>query len=219
MRRERIRRRGALAALAAIAMFAGAAIGASSAVAETVPEAVDSADPAITYTGTWQTYTSPNDIGGSRVVGRTAGATATIPFEATRVQVIGAKASNLGKMEVAIDGAVVATVDLYSSSGIAPAVVFDSGPLEPGPHTMTLRVTGEKHPAASGFFIPFDALVFGSRLRLPHDAELSDDALFAALDLDRPGLEAVSAASTRPTGRPPGRRCPTTCATAPRRGG
>jgi hypothetical protein len=43
-----------------------------------------------------------------------------------------------GKLDIAIDGRPVATVDLVASSVRPRRVVFASGSLPPGPHTLTI---------------------------------------------------------------------------------
>ena len=159
-----------------------------------IADVIDDGDPAVTYTGTWLSYASGADVCGTHVVGRTVRATMTMPFTGDRAQVIGYTARNLGMADVALDGELVATINTYGGSTVADQVLFDTGDLVAGEHELTITMTGERDERAVGSYIAVDALVMRSQLRFEYDTDLPDEALFDAIDLNRPGLEGVRSA-------------------------
>ncbi len=71
--------------------------------------------PEIAYTGTWTTQAVSSAYGGAMKHASAAGSSATFTFTGRSVSWVGTKASNRGKVEVWLDGSLVATVDLYSA--------------------------------------------------------------------------------------------------------
>lgn len=128
-----------------------------------VDRIIDDTDSAVSYTGTWSLFTnSPTlDVEGTRHVGRTAGATATLSFEGSRARIYGSVGPTLGRFEVFLDGGTtpVATVDPYAPAIVQGIELWDSGPLPPGSHTLTIRVTGVAHPSSTGHLVGFDAVI------------------------------------------------------------
>jgi hypothetical protein len=64
-----------------------------------------------------------------------------------------------GMAEIWLDGAKVATVDLYSASSKPARVVWASGVLANVTHTLRVRVSGTKNPAASNVRVDADAFL------------------------------------------------------------
>jgi methyl-accepting chemotaxis protein len=73
------------------------------------------------------------------------GAVATLRFSGSKVQLYGDSDANHGICAVSIDGAADAEYDLYSPSRMS-VCFYESPTLARGEHTLTVRVTDEKHP-------------------------------------------------------------------------
>ncbi|MDF2663971.1 MAG: hypothetical protein K0Q94_6762, partial [Paenibacillus sp.] len=120
---------------------------------------VDSAGPVVYYSGTW--YTTSNDIrhiGNSAVTAMNDGAYVDIPFYGKRAQLLGIRFHTHGKAAIYIDGEYRTTVDNYLASWKAQEVIFDTGELPEGLHTIRYERIGEKNPASSNYLVHFDAL-------------------------------------------------------------
>lgn len=123
-------------------------------------EVIDDASRAIAYTGTWTPFAdSADDVFGTRMVGRVRGATATIPFTGTRAWIAGLKNAGLGIFEVWLDGRLVTTVDTYATSLQRATVLYDTGVLSAGAHTLRIVQTGTKNAASTGILIGLDAVL------------------------------------------------------------
>lgn len=122
-------------------------------------------DPSVTYTGTWTNSSLPGHSGGSVLYSSQVNATATFSFTGTGVVWIAAKWYNRGIAAVSLDGGPEQMVDLYAPGipGDTSTVsfqqqVYSASGLSNGPHTLTIRVTGNRNPAASSpYLITVDA--------------------------------------------------------------
>lgn len=81
------------------------------------------------YTGTWSGQSSTE-----------AGASASFTFDGTGSIIYGTKAENGALVSVTVDGEDQGTVDLTSDATKTKAVVYDTGVLEEGTHTVTMTV-------------------------------------------------------------------------------
>lgn len=115
--------------------------------------------PPIAYTGVWKTSPDIKDSGGSSKVATTGPASATMLFEGSGVRWMSRKTPSSGVNRVFVDGLRVATVDGYSSSVRHQVMVFDSGTLEPGQHSIRIEYTGRKRAAAKDNKVILDAFV------------------------------------------------------------
>jgi hypothetical protein len=67
--------------------------------------------------------------------------------------------SNLGKVEISLDGTIVsAALDLYTAGATASSVLFTQTNTPLGLHRVKLRVTGTKNAASSDFYCYADAI-------------------------------------------------------------
>jgi len=113
------------------------------------------------YSGTWLPYINPTYFNTSYAYSRWAGAAFTVDFEGTQVSWIGPQTPNYGMAEVWIDGAYVTTVDCYRANLATQGwreVVWQSDVLPPGAHTLSIRPTGTKNPAATAANVVIDAV-------------------------------------------------------------
>ena len=79
-----------------------------------------------------------------------------VRFSGVRILLYGAIGPNLGIAGVSIDDGPETRVDFYAASRTDQHLVYSSPPLPPGEHTLTVRVTGERHEKSTHLYIPAD---------------------------------------------------------------
>ena len=100
-----------------------------------------------TYSGTSFTGDYDND----ETWNEQHGATATITFTGTSIEWIGPYASNHGYANVILDNSTVATnIDTYSPVTLLQRVIWNSGPLPYGTHTLEIYVDGTNDGHSGG---------------------------------------------------------------------
>lgn len=99
----------------------------------------DSSGGQVTWTGPWRTRRVSSASGRSVRSARGAGAQATLRFSGRAVAVVAPRGPGMGRIDVTIDGVRVGTVDLSASRTRQRRVVFASGALSPGDHTIAVR--------------------------------------------------------------------------------
>ena len=112
-------------------------------------------DPAITYTGTWNSLACNPCNNGFLKYSCQTGAKAGFSFYGTGIRWHTAKAPVLGKAKIFFDGVYKGMVDLYRSPVQYPLVLGGSG-IPPGNHTLTIEVSGQKNPRSSGYYTVID---------------------------------------------------------------
>ncbi|WP_162606322.1 alpha-L-fucosidase [Jiangella asiatica] len=90
---------------------------------------------------------------------RTAGDTATIEFSGTGAELRAGVGPDHGIARVSIDGGEPQTVDLYRAEAARDVAVLERRDLAPGEHTLTIDVTGDRHPDSTGAWVTLDRLV------------------------------------------------------------
>lgn len=148
---------------------------------ETLPKRVfvnddvtDSASSAYwTFSGTWLDQSYLGCLKGDDHVSSTAGSTATFTFNGIRACIYGVKGDWCGKIDVYVDNNLAETIDLYRENPVAQStalptqdLLFDTGLLSSGQHTVKIQVRSDKNAAVSGTsYIELDyAEVFTSEL-------------------------------------------------------
>ena len=116
----------------------------------------------VTYAGTWTPTTAGSPWMGSLRYATTAGAKASTRFTATSVGWVGSVGPDRGNAAVYLDGTKVATVSLYAKHRAATRVVWASGPLTAGTHTVEIRALGTHAPASTGNRIDLDGFAFAA---------------------------------------------------------
>jgi beta-galactosidase GanA len=123
----------------------------------------DDRDAALAYTGTWshvgaeQSFTA-GDYLRTESFSQVAGDSVTVTFTGTGVRWISSLDANHGIADVYLDGTKVATVDGYGRPKATQQVFYAADGLASGAHTLTIAVTGQQNPAASGHFVVVDAI-------------------------------------------------------------
>ena len=125
----------------------------------TVSHLIQEDDAATTYSGAWKTNYSLKHFGGIAKYADAPGAYVQFKFEGTQVQVLAYTGPNRGLADISIDENLVASVDLYSAAPGFRKVIFESGVLPAGKHTLRVAAsTKEKNAASSGTYISVDAI-------------------------------------------------------------
>jgi hypothetical protein len=112
-------------------------------------------ETAATYTGTWVTAGHPDYLGGKAKASETRGSEVTFTFNGPSFGLVGPTGPTRGKADVYLDGALLVTIDTYSSSFRARRIlqsIFTSD----GSHTVKVRVlatSGRPWFAVDAFFV------------------------------------------------------------------
>lgn len=129
---------------------------------------VQQTSPAVALSGNWSVNTSAKNSGGSAGISMASGARATFSFKGTSVSWIGYKDMSSGIARVYVDGALAATVDMYSLQFKAQATAYTVSGLAYGAHTIVVEATGTKRTLARGTWICVDAFDYdGAPLSVP----------------------------------------------------
>ena len=81
----------------------------------------------------------------------------TINFKGTGVSWIGYRDEWSGVARVYVDDEAKTTVDSYQSPSVARALLYSIGGLPPGPHSLTIEVTGTRNSSAKAAWVWVDA--------------------------------------------------------------
>jgi hypothetical protein len=124
------------------------------------PGVYEETSPDLSYTGTWRALSQQASSGGA-IAHASGAAAASLSFVGSSVTWYGWKAPTAGIAEVYIDGKLHATVDNYASYIQPKTALHHAAGLGPGVHTIEIRSTGTKNPAATGKTIHLDYLEVG----------------------------------------------------------
>jgi len=86
----------------------------------------------------------------------TAGATSTIAFNGTKLDLYTTVDAHHGMFTVSVDGGQAVTVDLYNPTRQFQELVYSTGTLSAGSHTVTITVLGEMNSASTGATVTLD---------------------------------------------------------------
>jgi hypothetical protein len=122
------------------------------------PTLYQQTDTHILKTGSWSNYSSSKASGGSYGRSATAGAAAAATFNGTRLDWIAMKGMTTGYAYVYLDGAFAptATIDLTASSASSQVLVWSTGTLSAGVHTV--KIVRDDTDSATGKYITLDAV-------------------------------------------------------------
>jgi RHS repeat-associated protein len=113
---------------------------------------------ALDYAGTWTTTSTWPASGGSLISTNASGGQLTVNFTGQYLAWYAKTAPWNGIATVTLDGVPAAPpVDLYSAAQVYKKLVYTTGLLNNGAHTLVVQWSGTKRPAASGTSINVDA--------------------------------------------------------------
>lgn len=110
----------------------------------------------LTYGGDWASGTSVAKWDGSDHYSDQPGASATLIFNGTGLDLVAARAPHHGLLGVTVDGGPERTIDLYGATRRDRVVEHVTHGLPDAVHTAVFRVTGTSRPAASGHVVALD---------------------------------------------------------------
>jgi mannan endo-1,4-beta-mannosidase len=108
------------------------------------------------YAGTWETGTGTAKYLQDDHYASATTSSFSVRFEGTQVRLYGSAASHHGIASVSIDSGAAVDVDFYASTRQDQKLLWTSPQLTAGPHTLTVKVSGRKNAASSGFTINAD---------------------------------------------------------------
>jgi len=120
---------------------------------------VEPDSPTVVYNGNWYRNTNAVHSGGIALLSMDVNSAATITFTGSEIQWIAFRDPWSGVAKVSVDGVLASTVDTYSATEQDRAVVFDSGALTPGTHTLSIQVTGTRSGQSGGAWVWLDSFV------------------------------------------------------------
>lgn len=118
---------------------------------------IEENNPAMTYTGRWFANPGSTHSGGNAALATDAGSRADLGFTGTGISWLAYRDEWSGIARVYLDGEPKTTIDNYLSPADARAVPYSLGGLSPGPHTLTIEVTGTRNASSKGSWIWVDA--------------------------------------------------------------
>jgi len=118
---------------------------------------IDRKDAGVTWIGPWSTNQLNAHLDGSARLSMEPAARVTFAFTGTGVKWVGYRDEWSGIAEVFVDGRLRATVDTYSNTARAQAVLYAVDGLQDGAHTLVIQPTGRRHTASAGSWIWVDA--------------------------------------------------------------
>ncbi|WP_431219934.1 RICIN domain-containing protein [Leifsonia xyli] len=125
-----------------------------------VDDAASSAAITWSYTGSWGTASGVGDLTqGTAHWTNTGSSSAKVTFTGTALNLYGVLDADQGTATVSVDGGPTTTIDDYSSTRAASALLFSTGTLRSGTHTVTVTATGSKNASSSNRTIALDAAV------------------------------------------------------------
>lgn len=99
-------------------------------------------DPSIVYDGNWTVIPGDGTYGGSTTRSTKAGESATLTFTGTGIRLYMGRGAGAGISEVWLDGVLIETVDAYSPTAYAKALMFEATGLENKEHVIKVVNTG-----------------------------------------------------------------------------
>jgi len=107
----------------------------------------------------WVTRTQAGSVDGSVVRTSTSGASLTFRVQGDQVAIVATKGPSRGRLTVLLDGASVATADLYSAVKTPRSVVAVVSLPDAAPHRLRLTVMRTTNPLSKGRRVDLDAVV------------------------------------------------------------
>jgi hypothetical protein len=121
---------------------------------------INDTDSTVEYAGNWSSGSGCGNQcfwGNDHWSGQT-NASATIRFSGTKVALLSVLDTGNGIAAISIDGGPEQRIDYYSSIRVGEQLIYVSPTLPAGPHTLKVRVTGDKNPSSGSTVISLDRI-------------------------------------------------------------
>ena len=112
------------------------------------------------YLGDWCHSEANVETGGSNSYNITPDDVVNLRFTGTRIRFYAVTGPNHGIAAASVDGGEERLMDMYSAERAAPVLLFESQNLPPGPHMLTIRVTGQWNPLSRYGWTTVDRVEF-----------------------------------------------------------
>jgi hypothetical protein len=120
----------------------------------------------IVKSGTWATFSKTLASGGSYGRSSTVGASATVTFTGTRLEVISMYGTTTGIDDFYLDGVKVKTLDTGATTATYQQVLYDTGDIAQGTHTVKIV---RDNNSVSGKYLTLDAVdIWGTIASTPN---------------------------------------------------
>lgn len=119
-------------------------------------EYMDDRNSAFSYSGSWSEYNNGDGLENTHKGSGNAGNSVTGTFTGTKFYIIGIVDPNHGLVEVSIDGGAAVTFDTHASSRATKQILYTSPDLEPGQHTVVMKVKS----GGSATYFDFDGIYY-----------------------------------------------------------
>jgi lysophospholipase L1-like esterase len=133
-------------------------LGVSSTIIEDASTASATGLNTVKYTGTWRNEPLPGSPTRDSYLSSDLNATYEVTFRGDRIRLFGNKDSDNGIAAISIDGGPEVITDLFSSNPLNDALLYQSGTLGNGFHTIKVRVTGQQSTSSIGTTIDIGKL-------------------------------------------------------------
>jgi Glycosyl hydrolase family 10 len=132
----------------------------------TAGEVVEETDGRLAWSGSWDPEPQPAATAGRAVGSAQAGATVSFAFRGSSFTWYTSKSPRAGIARLLLDGNLLADVDLYNPAPIAQFPLTFTG-LGPGPHLVSISVTGTRDPSSLASYVVVDAFAAEQPLAAP----------------------------------------------------
>jgi hypothetical protein len=124
------------------------------------PILYDQTNTKIVYSGNWAPFSKTSAYGGSYARANSAGASATIYFTGTDLDLFGMKGTTTGIVDIYLDGVKKDTIDLSATTATYQVDLWSTGFISNGSHYVTMKLADT---SPTGRYIVLDAVgIFGT---------------------------------------------------------
>lgn len=116
------------------------------------PTIINNNSSSIQYTGSWSAQSNARAYQGDFHCAKNKNDSYTINFTGTRLQAYGLKDRWCGKVAVYVDGVYKKTVDCYKAIQSGNQLLYDTGVLPSGNHTVKLVILRQKNLLSWGYY-------------------------------------------------------------------
>lgn len=141
------------------AVAAGVFAPTTTAPRDAVEVTIDNASDRVVLSGAWRTTSHPSDVDSTLSFNSATGASYSLTFTGTSVQIVTRLTPTAGIGDVEIDGVPVGSIDGYAPRVKHGTVVFASEELTDATHVITVTGSGRRNASSGGHNLILDAFV------------------------------------------------------------
>jgi hypothetical protein len=113
----------------------------------------------LAWDGSWSVVGDPGDSGGTSRFAEYAGSSMKVYFSGTSISFITRKGPAVGYARLELDGVPQPIIDLYNPGWVYQQLMWSSGTIGSGDHTLKVIMVGDSNPASASKGIYVDAFV------------------------------------------------------------